>query len=76
MLTGPSYPELPVILLVGPDDSDMAMHCLDRGARTHLTKPVVPRSLDFAIRDAIAVPTVLMEGGTLGVAAAEMGVAL
>ena len=54
-------PELAVIMLTGLDDPDLALECLDRGARTYLVKPVEEGFLKAAIRDALGVRRLLVE---------------
>ena len=54
-------PEMPVIMLTGVDSPDMAIQCIDQGARTYLVKPVDIEFLRLAVRDALAVGKVLSE---------------
>lgn len=62
-------PEMPVIMLTGMDAPDLALECLDHGARTFLVKPMEPDFLLRALRDALAVRELLVDhnernGGT------------
>lgn len=54
-------PELAVIMLTGLDVPELAIECLDAGARTYLVKPVEADFLRLAVRDALAVRRVLVE---------------
>jgi DNA-binding NtrC family response regulator len=58
-------PELPVIMLTGLDDPDVAIACLEAGARTYLVKPVEAEFLRLALRDALALRKVLVERNDL-----------
>ena len=58
-------PELAVIMLTGLDSPDLAIECLDAGARTYLVKPVESEFLRLAVRDALAVRRVLVERNDL-----------
>lgn len=58
-------PELAVIMLTGVDVPEVAVRCLDQGARTYLVKPVDPDFLRLALRDALAVRGVLVERNDL-----------
>ncbi len=58
-------PEQAVIMLTGLDDPDLAIECMDRGARTYLVKPVEAEFLRLALRDALAMRRVLMERNDL-----------
>lgn len=55
------HPEMAVIMLTAIDDPDMALDCIDGGARTYLVKPVDERFLLRAIRDALAMRRLLLE---------------
>lgn len=54
-------PEQAVIMLTGLDDPDLAIECIDKGARTYLVKPVDAEFLRLAVRDALAVRRILVE---------------
>ena len=54
-------PELAVIMLTGLDVPDLAIECIDAGARNYLVKPVEAEFLRLALRDALAVRRVLVE---------------
>lgn len=54
-------PEQAVIMLTGLDDPDLAIECIDKGARTYLVKPVEAEFLRLALRDAMALRQLLME---------------
>lgn len=54
-------PELAVIMLTGVDDPEVAIECLDQGARTYLVKPVEVEFLRLALRDALAMRRLLIE---------------
>ena len=54
-------PEQAVIMLTGLDDPDLAIECLDKGARTYLVKPIEAEFLRLALRDALAMRQVLVE---------------
>lgn len=58
-------PELAVIMLTGLDAPDVAIRCLDQGARTYLVKPVDPAFLQLALRDALAMRSILVERNRL-----------
>ena len=55
------HPEQPVIMLTGIDSPDMAIRCIEEGARTYLVKPVDADFLRLAVRDALALGKVLTE---------------
>lgn len=57
--------EMAVIMLTGIDRPDVAVQCLDAGARTYLVKPVDADFLRLALRDALAVRRVLVERNDL-----------
>jgi DNA-binding response OmpR family regulator len=48
-------------MLTGLDDPDLAIRCLEKGARTYLVKPIEIRILRLALRDALAVRRLLQE---------------
>lgn len=54
-------PEMAVIMLTGMDSPEVALECIDAGARTFLVKPVEVAFLMRAIRDALAVRRLLVE---------------
>ena len=54
-------PEQAVIMLTGLDDPDLAIECLDKGARTYLVKPIEAEFLRLALRDALAMRQILVE---------------
>ena len=54
-------PELGVLMLTGLDDPDLAIQCLEAGARTYLVKPIETEFLRLALRDALAVRWLLVE---------------
>lgn len=54
-------PELAVIMLTGVDSPEVALECIDAGARTFLVKPVEVAFLTRAVRDALAVRRLLVE---------------
>ncbi len=58
-------PEMAVIMLTGLDDPDLAVECIDRGARTYLVKPVEAEFLRLALRDALALQGLLRERNDL-----------
>ncbi|MEQ9401575.1 MAG: response regulator [Longimicrobiales bacterium] len=58
-------PELAVIMLTGLDLPEVAIECLDAGARTYLVKPVEADFLRLALRDAVAMRRVLVERNDL-----------
>jgi len=58
-------PEMAVIMLTGLDLPEVAIECLDHGARTYLVKPVEAAFLERAVRDALAVRRVLVERNEL-----------
>lgn len=58
-------PELAVIMLTGVNDPELAMKCIEKGARTYLVKPIHPEFLRLALRDALAMRSILMERNRL-----------
>ena len=54
-------PEMAVIMLTGLDAPEVALECLDHGARTFLVKPVEAPFLIRAVRDAMALRRLLVE---------------
>ena len=54
-------PEMAVIVLTGEDRPEVAVECLNQGARSYLVKPVDPRFLSWSIRDALSLRRVLRE---------------
>ena len=53
--------ELAVLMLTGLDDPELAIECLEKGARTYLVKPIETEFLRLALRDALAVRQLLQE---------------
>jgi two-component system KDP operon response regulator KdpE len=58
-------PEMAVIMLTGLDLPEVAIQCIDHGARSYLVKPVESDFLRLALRDALAVRRVLVERNDL-----------
>ena len=58
-------PEMAVIMLTGLDLPEVAIECIDGGARTYLVKPVEKDFLRLALRDAIAMRRLLVERNDL-----------
>jgi DNA-binding NtrC family response regulator len=58
-------PEMAVIMLTGLDAPEVAIECIEQGARTYLTKPVEADFLRLALRDAVALRTLLVERNVL-----------
>ncbi len=54
-------PELAVIMRTGLDNSDLALECLSKGARTYFVKPFDPAFIRHALRDAVAIRQLLLE---------------
>lgn len=54
-------PEMAVVMLTGLDAPELAIECIEAGARTYLVKPVEAEFLRLALRDALAVRRVLTE---------------
>ena len=57
-------PELAVLMLTGSDDPELAIRCLEQGARTYLVKPIESEFLRLVLRDALAVRRLLQERNT------------
>jgi len=53
-------PTTAVIMVTGNDDIQMAIQCIEGGARTYLVKPIDFEVLRIAIRDALAMRTLLV----------------
>lgn len=58
-------PEMAVIMLTGLDIPDIAVECIDQGARTYLVKPIEAEFLRLALRDALAMRAILVERNEL-----------
>lgn len=58
-------PEMAVIMLTGLDAPEVAVACIEQGARTYLTKPVEAEFLRLALRDAVALRALLVERNIL-----------
>jgi DNA-binding NtrC family response regulator len=58
-------PEQAVIMLTGLDDPDLAIECIDKGARNYLVKPVEAEFLRLALRDALILRKLLTERNDL-----------
>ncbi len=58
-------PDLAVIILSGRNDPELAMKCIDRGARTYLVKPFDTDFLSRAVRDALMIRKLLRERNRL-----------
>jgi len=54
-------PEQAIIMLTGLDDPDVALECIDKGARTYLVKPIEADFLRSALRDALAMRQLLIQ---------------
>jgi DNA-binding NtrC family response regulator len=59
-------PEIAVIMLTGLDDPQVAVQCIESGARTYLVKPVETEFLRLALRDALAVRRLLLDRNGTG----------
>lgn len=53
-------PEMAVIMLTGLDSPELALECMDHGARTFLVKPIEAAFFLRAVRDAVAVRALLV----------------
>jgi len=58
-------PEMAVIMLTGLDIPEVAIECMDQGARTYLVKPIEVDFLRLALRDALGLRRVLVERNDL-----------
>lgn len=58
-------PEMAVIMMTGLDLPEIAIQCIDHGARTYLVKPVDAEFLRLALRDALAMRSLLVERNDL-----------
>jgi DNA-binding NtrC family response regulator len=58
-------PEMAVIMLTGLDLPEVAVECIEQGARTYLVKPVEAEFLRLAIQDALAMRSLLVERNEL-----------
>lgn len=58
-------PEMAVIMLTGVDLPEVAIECIDAGARNYLVKPIEADFLRLALRDALAVRKILVERNDL-----------
>ncbi|MGI9627014.1 MAG: response regulator [Longimicrobiales bacterium] len=54
-------PQISVVVLTGLDSPEMAVDCIEAGARTYLVKPVEFDFLRLAVRDALAMRRLLVE---------------
>lgn len=60
-------PEMAVIMITAVDAPEIAVRCIEEGARTYLVKPVESEFLRLALRDALAMRRLLVErSGTAG----------
>ena len=57
--------EMPVIMLTGVQDAEVALRCLEGGARNYLVKPPEIAFLKLAVTDALAVRQLLIERNRL-----------
>lgn len=57
--------EMAVIMITGLDVPEVAVECIDAGARTYLVKPVEQEFLRLALRDALAFRRILVERNDL-----------
>jgi DNA-binding NtrC family response regulator len=53
--------EMAVIMLTGLDDPDLAIQCIDQGARTYLVKPIEAEFLRLALKDSLTMRALLVE---------------
>lgn len=58
-------PEMAVIMLTGLDLPEVAVDCIEQGARTYLVKPIESEFLRLALRDALAMRSLLVERNEL-----------
>jgi len=58
-------PDLAVVMLTGRAEPELAMKCIDQGARTYLVKPLDVDFLERAVRDALMVRELLVERNRL-----------
>lgn len=58
-------PDLAVIMFTGRAEPELAMKCIDQGARTYLVKPLDADFLERAVRDALMVRELLVERNRL-----------
>ena len=58
-------PDLAVIILSGSNEPELAMECIDRGARTFLVKPFDTAFLRRSVRDALMMRQLLVERNRL-----------
>ncbi|MCH2469767.1 MAG: response regulator [Gemmatimonadetes bacterium] len=65
-------PEMAVIMMTGLDMPEVAIECIDHGARTYLVKPVEVEFLRLALRDARAMRRVLVERNDLAERSSSM----
>lgn len=61
-------PEMAAIMLTGRNDPELAVQCLEQGARTYLVKPVDLEFLRLALKDAMAVRWLLVERNRMAAA--------
>jgi DNA-binding NtrC family response regulator len=54
-------PEMAVIMMTGVDVPEIAVKCIEHGARTYLVKPVEMAFLRLALKDALAMRALLVE---------------
>jgi DNA-binding NtrC family response regulator len=57
--------EMAVIMLTGLDDPELAIQCMEKGARTYLVKPVEVEFLRLGLRDALAMRALLVDRNRL-----------
>jgi two-component system NtrC family response regulator len=58
-------PQLAVIMMTGLDSPEIAIECVERGARTYMVKPPDAEFLRLAVRDALAMRRLLVERNEL-----------